>query len=34
VHEGTTRESGWVRGQFVDELWMSALAPEWLSAGS
>ena len=29
VEEGRTRESGWVRGGFADEVIMSVLATEW-----
>jgi RimJ/RimL family protein N-acetyltransferase len=27
--DGRMRESAWVRGRFVDEVYMSVLAPEW-----
>ena len=27
TEEGVTRQSGWVRGEFVDEVWMAVLAP-------
>jgi RimJ/RimL family protein N-acetyltransferase len=29
VHEGRRRESAWVDGEFVDELFMGVLEPEW-----
>jgi RimJ/RimL family protein N-acetyltransferase len=32
VHEGTTRQSGWVAGEFVDEVVMGLLADEWRAA--
>jgi len=34
VEEGRTRESGWVRGGFVDEVIMSVLAHEWPPPGA
>jgi RimJ/RimL family protein N-acetyltransferase len=34
VEEGRTRESGWVRGGFADEVIMSVLAHEWRDAGA
>jgi len=32
VHEGTTRRSGWVDGEFVDEVVMGMLDNEWHAA--
>src|SRR5262245_43808027 len=31
VHEGTTRKSGWVEGEFVDEVIMGMLDHEWFA---
>jgi len=31
VHEGTTRSSGWVEGEFVDEVIMGMLDHEWFA---
>lgn len=32
VHEGRRRESAWVDGEYVDELFMGVLEPEWRAA--